>query len=122
VLAAVAHPAAGGQAVFVGSVRDHDGDRPVVSLDYSVHPSAAEVIRAIAARIAAEPDVLAVAVVHRFGSLVVGDLAIVAAVSTAHRAEAFDSCRRLVDTVKHELPMWKHQRFADGSTEWVGSC
>jgi molybdopterin synthase catalytic subunit len=122
VLAAVAHPAAGGQAIFVGTVRDHDQDRPVVSIDYTAHPSANEVIRAVAVRIAAEPDVLAVAVVHRVGSLAVGDLAIVAAVSSAHRAAAFDSCRRLVDSVKHELPVWKHQSFADGSTEWVGSC
>jgi molybdopterin synthase catalytic subunit len=122
VLAAVAHPAAGGQAVFVGTVRDHDVDRPVLSLEYSAHPSADEVIREVAGRIAAEPGVLAVAVLHRVGALVVGDVAIVAAVSTAHRAEAFDGCRRLVDTVKHELPVWKLQRFADGTTEWVGSC
>lgn len=122
VLAAVAHPAAGGQAIFVGTVRDHDNDKSVVALDYSAHPTAADVIRTVAAAVAAEDDVLAVAVVHRVGSLVVGDLAIVAAVSTAHRAQAFDSCRRLVDSVKHELPVWKHQVFADGSTEWVGSC
>ena len=43
-------------------------------------------------------------------------------VATAHRAEAFEACRRLVDTVKHDLPVWKLQHFADGSTEWVGSC
>jgi molybdopterin synthase catalytic subunit len=122
VLSAVAHRAAGGHAVFVGTVRDHDDDRPVDCLEYSAHPSAQDVIRAVAARTAAEPDVLAVAVVHRVGSLAVGDLAIVAAVSTAHRAEAFSSCQRLVDRVKHELPVWKHQRFADGSAEWVGSC
>ena len=122
VLAAVAHPAAGGQSVFVGTVRDHDEDRAVVSLDYSAHPTADEVIRTIAERIAAEPAVLGLAVVHRVGSLVIGDDAIVAAVATAHRGEAFDACRRLVDTVKHELPVWKLQRFSDGSSEWVGSC
>jgi molybdopterin synthase catalytic subunit len=122
VVAAVAHPAAGGQAVFVGTVRDHDDGRSVTSLDYTAHPSAADVIRNVAARFAAEPDVLGVAVLHRVGALAIGDPAIVAAVSTAHRAEAFDTCRRLVDAVKHELPVWKLQRFADGSTEWVGSC
>ena len=90
VLAAVAHPAAGGQSVFVGTVRDHDEDRAVVSLDYSAHPTADEVIRAIAERIAAEPAVLGLAVVHRVGSLVIGDDAIVAAVATAHRGEAFE--------------------------------
>jgi molybdopterin synthase catalytic subunit len=122
VVAAVAHPAAGGQAVFIGTVRDHDDGRSVTSLDYTAHPSADDVIRAVAARFAAEPDVLGVAVLHRVGALAIGDPAIVAAVSTAHRAEAFDTCRRLVDAVKHELPVWKLQRFADGSTEWVGSC
>jgi molybdopterin synthase catalytic subunit len=122
VLAAVAHPAAGGQSLFVGTVRNHDGDRDVVSLDYSAHPTAAEVIRSIAVRIAAEPEVLGLAVVHRVGSLGIGDDAIVAAVATVHRAEAFEACRRLVDTVKHDLPVWKLQHFADGSSEWVGSC
>jgi molybdopterin synthase catalytic subunit len=122
VLAAVAHPAAGGQSLFVGTVRDHDEDRSVTSLDYSAHPTAAEVIRGIAERIGAEPEVLGLAVVHRVGSLAIGDDAIIAAVATAHRAEAFDVCRRLVDTVKHDLPVWKLQHFADGSTEWVGSC
>ena len=122
VLAAVAHHSAGGQAVFVGTVRDDDAGRAVISLDYSAHPSAREVIRSLAAATADDPDVLRVAVLHRVGPLVVGDLAIVAAVSTAHRAEAFEHCRLLVDRVKHELPMWKLQRFADGSSEWVGSC
>jgi molybdopterin synthase catalytic subunit len=122
VLAAVAHPSAGGQAVFVGTVRDDDAGRAVVSMDYSAHPSAPGVIESLAGAVADDPAVLRVAVVHRVGSLVVGDLAIVAAVSTAHRAEAFDQCRLLVDRVKHELPVWKLQRFADGSSEWVGSC
>lgn len=122
VLAAVAHPAAGGQSVFVGTVRDHDDERAVTSLDYSAHPTADEVIRTIAERIAAEPAVLGLAVLHRVGSLAIGDDAIVAAVATAHRAEAFEACRRLVDTVKHDLPVWKLQHFVDGSTEWVGSC
>ena len=65
---------------------------------------------------------LGLAVLHRVGPLAIGDAAIVAAVATAHRAEAFDACQRLVDTVKHDLPVWKLQHFADGSTEWVGSC
>ena len=84
VLAAVAHPAAGGQSVFVGTVRDHDEDRAVTSLDYSAHPTADEVIRTIAERIAAEPAVLGLAVLHRVGSLAIGDDAIVAV--GGHRA------------------------------------
>ena len=69
--------------------------------------------------IAADPDVLAVAVSHRIGHLDVGDVAIVAAVSTAHRAEAFAVCARLVDEAKARLPIWKRQVFDDGTDEWV---
>ena len=65
------------------------------------------------------PDVLAIAVSHRVGMLEVGDVALVAAVSTAHRGEAFEICGRLVDEVKHRLPVWKRQVFADGTDEWV---
>ncbi len=117
--AAVGHPQAGGRALFCGVVRDHDHGRGVVELEYEGHPSAEQVLAAIAARFAAEPDVLALAVSHRIGHLAVGDIAIVAAVSTAHRREAFDLCARLVDEVKSALPIWKRQVFTDGSDEWV---
>ena len=73
----------------------------------------------IAEEFAAEPDVLALAVSHRVGTLAIGDVALVAVVSTAHRREAFDVCARLVDEVKHRLPIWKRQVFADGTDEWV---
>jgi molybdopterin synthase catalytic subunit len=52
----------------------------------------------------------------------VGDLAVVVAISCPHRAEAFAACRRLIDDLKREVPIWKHQRFADGTEEWVGAC
>ncbi len=120
VLSAVGRDRAGAVALFVGQVRDHDLGREVVALGYSAHPSAVEVVGQIAARYAARPGVEAVALVHRVGDLVVGDLAIVAAVSCAHRAEAFAACAALVEEVKAELPIWKHQRFIDGSAEWVG--
>ena len=61
------------------------------------------------------------AAVHRTGELAVGDLAVVVAVSCAHRGDAFDAARSLIDTLKAEVPIWKHQRFADGEEEWVGS-
>jgi len=122
VLAAVADPAAGGNAVFVGTVREEDGGRPVVSLEYSAHPSATEVLRALVTAASGRPGVLRAAVLHRVGTLAVGDVAVVAAVSAAHRGPALDACGELVEAVKHELPVWKHQRFADGTEEWVGSC
>jgi molybdopterin synthase catalytic subunit len=116
---AVADPAAGAVVSFAGVVRDHDGGRTVTLLEYESHPSAEAVLKEVAAEIAAEPQVRAVAVSHRVGVLRIGDVALAAAVSTAHRAQAFDACARLVDEVKARLPVWKRQVFADGTEEWV---
>ncbi|MCX5068326.1 molybdenum cofactor biosynthesis protein MoaE [Micromonospora lupini] len=117
--AAVADRRAGAVVSFKGVVRDHDHGRQVVSLEYEGHPSAAQVLREVADEIAADPDVYAVAVSHRVGPLAIGDVALVAAVSTAHRAAAFAACARLVDEAKARLPIWKRQVFADGGEEWV---
>jgi molybdopterin synthase catalytic subunit len=117
---AVADPAAGGIALFAGAVRDNDHDQNVTGLSYSAHPSAEAELRRVATKIAEKYGVTAVAVVHRTGDLDIGDLAVVAAVSCPHRAEAFDACHALIDELKASVPIWKHQRFADGSTEWVG--
>jgi molybdopterin synthase catalytic subunit len=116
---AVAEPRAGAVVSFQGVVRDHDGGREVVLLAYEGHPSAAAVLREVAAEIAADPEVYAVAVSHRVGVLKIGDVALVAAVSTAHRAAAFAACGRLVDEAKARLPIWKRQVFGDGTEEWV---
>lgn len=117
----VAHPAAGAVVSFAGVVRDHDGGRGVTRLVYEAHPSAAEIIATVAAEIAEDPAVYAIAVTHRIGPLEIGDVALAAAVSTAHRAAAFAACGRLVDEVKARLPIWKHQLFADGTDEWVNA-
>jgi molybdopterin synthase catalytic subunit len=117
--AAVADPAAGGLVLFCGVVRDHDGGRRVVELEYLGHPSAQRVLDRIVQGFAADPDVIALAASHRVGTLKIGDYALVAAVSTAHRHEAFAVCGRLVEQVKHQLPIWKRQVFDDGSDEWV---
>ncbi|MEU7865698.1 molybdenum cofactor biosynthesis protein MoaE [Dactylosporangium sp. NPDC049140] len=116
---AVADPAAGAVVSFAGVVRDHDGGRGVVELEYEGHPSAADVLAEVAAEIAADPAVRGLAVSHRVGRLEIGDVALAAAVSTAHRAEAFALCARLVDEVKARLPVWKRQVFTDGEEEWV---
>jgi molybdopterin synthase catalytic subunit len=116
---AVTDVGAGAVVVFQGVVRDHDDGRRVTVLEYEAHPSAEAVLREVAAEAAADPAVYAVAVSHRVGRLEIGDVALVAAVSTAHRAAAFAACARLVDEVKARLPVWKHQLFADGSDEWV---
>ena len=117
--AAVADPRAGAVVSFQGVVRDHDQGRGVTLLEYEGHPSAADVLREVAAEIAANSDVYAVAVSHRVGLLKIGDVALVAAVSTAHRAAAFTACARLVDEAKARLPIWKRQVFTDGTEEWV---
>lgn len=121
VLAAVADPAAGGTCVFIGTVRDADHGRDVTALEYEAHPTVEETLRTVAERVAADIPVCAVAAVHRVGSLSVGDLAVVVAVSAPHRGEAFDAGRKLIDDLKREVPIWKHQMFADGQDEWVGS-
>jgi molybdopterin synthase catalytic subunit len=117
--AAVSGDASGAVVVFSGVVRNHDHGRDVVSLEYVGHPSADQVLRACRDEIAADPLVHAVAVSHRIGELRIGDAALVAAVSAAHRAEAFAACARLVDIVKERLPIWKRQIFSDGTDEWV---
>jgi len=118
----VSGPTAGAVATFAGLVRNHDPsvEGMVIALDYSAHPDAPAVLQRIAEGIAADDDVLGVAVSHRTGHLAVGEAAIVAAVASAHRAAAFDACRRLVETVKAELPVWKREVLADGSHVWVG--
>jgi molybdopterin synthase catalytic subunit len=116
---AIAHPGAGACVVFCGVVRELDHGRAVAELEYQGHPSAEQVLREIAAELAADDDVLGLAVSHRVGVLGVGDVALVAAVATAHRQAAFAVCARLVDEVKHRLPVWKRQVFADGTDEWV---
>jgi molybdopterin synthase catalytic subunit len=119
----VAAAEAGAVVGFAGVVRNHDGGREVVRLEYSAHPHAGQVLFEAVAEVAADaPGVRAIAASHRIGSLQIGDAALVVAVAADHRAAAFDTCARLVDTIKERLPVWKHQFFADGSDEWVNSA
>lgn len=117
--AAVRDRVAGAEVSFCGVVRDHDGGRTVVRLEYSGYPTAERVLREVAEQIAADPDVTAIAVSHRIGLLEIGDVALVASVTAAHRKQAFDACELLVNEVKARLPIWKRQVFADGTDEWV---
>lgn len=114
---------AGAIVSFVGAVRNHDGGRDVTALNYSAHPTAADVVARVVAEVAAAAEgVRAVAVSHRVGNLAIGDAALVVAVAADHRQAAFATCALLVDEVKAQLPVWKHQIFADGTDEWVGSA
>jgi molybdopterin synthase catalytic subunit len=121
VVAAVSDRHAGGIALFLGAVRDHDHGRTVTALDYSAHPSAADLLRQVAEEVAGKhPEVVALSAIHRVGALEVGDLAVVVGASAAHRAEAFAACRSFIDTLKEQVPIWKREEFADGDHEWVG--
>lgn len=121
VLAAVEDPAAGGVVSFTGLVRADDGGRSVTSLDYSAHPSALARMQEVVEAVAAELPVVRVAALHRVGLLAIGDVAVVVAASAAHRDQAFEAARRLIDDVKAQVPIWKHQLFTDGTEEWVGT-
>lgn len=126
VLAAVQDPRAGGTAVFIGTVRDHDHGRDVARLGYSAHPTVEAMLRSVMEKVLADTSVpgrpvVRLAAVHRVGDLEIGDLAVVVAASAAHREEAFAACRRLIDDLKAQVPIWKHQAFSDGDEEWVGA-
>lgn len=121
VMAALDDDADGGVTVFVGRVRDHDGGKDVTGLDYSAHPTAADRLREVCEAVASRHDVDGVAAIHRVGTLAIGDLAVVVGTAAAHRDAAFAATRDLIDTLKSEVPIWKHQRFGDGSEEWVGT-
>ena len=118
----VADDAAGAGVTFGGVVRDHDGGRSVDHIEYSAHPDAGRIVAEVAADIVARFPLDAIAVVHRVGVLRVGDVALAAAVSGAHRQEAFAACAELVEEVKRRLPVWKKQQFPDGTHEWTGSA
>ena len=120
--AAADDPAAGAVVSFGGVVRNHDGGRSVTEIEYVGHPTAGAIVAEVAADVAARFPVDAVAVVHRVGTLRVGDVALAAAVSAAHRAEAFEATAELVEEIKRRLPVWKRQVFPDGSHEWTGSA
>ncbi|CAM3482251.1 molybdenum cofactor biosynthesis protein MoaE [Isoptericola cucumis] len=124
--ALVRDDACGAVATFTGYVRDHDDGRGVTRLHYEAHPDAATVLREVAERVArrtaeATGDRVRAAVVHRTGDLAIGDVAVVAAVAAGHRQAAFAAASDLVEELKAEVPIWKQQDFADGTSEWVAS-
>lgn len=115
----VADPAAGASVLFTGDVRDNDHGRSVIALTYEAHPSAQEALRQVALEVVETHEVIAVALAHRHGPIPIGESALVAAASARHRQQAFDACIALVELTKARIPIWKHQRFEDGTDEWV---
>lgn len=122
VLEHVQRASTGAAVLFVGLVRNHDGGRGVNWLEYSSHPSADDVLREVTAEILDDhPHVQALSAHHRIGRLDIGDVALVAVVSSSHRAASFRACEDLVERVKARIPIWKRQVFTDGDEEWVNS-
>lgn len=121
VMDALEDDASGGLTLFVGRVRDHDGGKGVTGLDYQAHPSALARLEEVAEKVAADHDVAGVAALHRTGHLAIGDIAVIVATASGHRGEAFAASRALIDILKAEVPIWKHQAFTDGTDEWVGA-
>ena len=115
----VANPHSGAIVTFCGDVRDHDGGKEVASLLYEIHPSAPEQIKLITESVIGRFEIEKVAVAHRYGDIAIGETAFAVAVSAAHRQAAFDACSAIVDEVKAKLPIWKHQKFTDGTDQWV---
>lgn len=119
-LALVRRPGAGGQTVFVGVVRDESDGRVVTRLEYSAYATmAVREMDRIAEEIEREIEGARVAVMHRTGSLAVGDAAVICAASAPHRGEAFKACRALIDRIKERVPIWKREIGPDGEA-WVG--
>jgi molybdopterin synthase catalytic subunit len=119
---AASDPTAGAIVLFIGTVRDHDHGRAVTALSYSAHPSAEAELTRVAEKIAAGYELMSIAVLHRTGDLRIGDVAVVAAAAAAHRGTAFAACEALIDELKATVPIWKHQLFSGGDSEWVNSA
>ncbi|WP_104091375.1 molybdenum cofactor biosynthesis protein MoaE [Arthrobacter sp. GMC3] len=125
-IAAVESERAGAVVSFSGVVRNHDGGKQVTRLSYSAHPLAQkalnDVVTSLSASVA-DPDghPVRIWVAHRVGPLEIGEPALVCAVASSHRAEAFEVCSALVERIKAEVPLWKEQFFTDGTVEWVGA-
>ena len=120
VLASVADREAGGADLFVGTVRRISGGKVVEGLTYEVYRKMAERKMAeIVERVRRKWPVVKLALVHRYGPLMVGEVSVAVAISCHHRAEAFEACRYAIDTIKGTLPMWKRERFRGGSEAWV---
>jgi len=113
-------PRAGAFAAFEGWVRQYNAGRPVRGLRYEAYVELAEregaqIVEEAMARFA----IVEARCVHRVGELTIGELAVWVGVTSAHRAPAFDACRYIIDEVKARVPIWKHEHYADGDSDWL---
>lgn len=120
----VSDPRFGGLAVFVGKVREFNVGRHVTGISYDLfEPLALRTFRAIGERARVEVGgPLKLYIAHAKGDLGLGDVAVVVAAGTPHRAEAFQACRLAIEAVKHEAPIWKQEHYVDGDSAWSEGC
>ncbi len=120
VLARVGGAEDGAVVLFVGTVRDHAEGRRVDGVSYDAYEAMArDVLHAVAVEAAALLGTERVAVVHRIGALDIGEVSVAIAVSSPHRAEAYEASRYVIEEIKKRLPVWKKERYADGEEVWV---
>ena len=120
VLGAVGDPGAGAVVLFLGTVRDNSGGKPVTGIEYEAYGPMAERRLAMTEQEVKRkwPSTRSVRIVHRVGGLKVGEVSVAVAVSSPHRADAFEACRYAIDRIKAGLPLWKRERVK-GTHRWV---
>jgi molybdopterin synthase catalytic subunit len=120
-----ASPADGALCLFAGVVRNHNDSRAVLRLEYQAYDEMAlSEMRAIETDVRGRWPITSVAIVHRLGTLGIGEVSVAVAIASPHRAEAFEACRHAIDTLKRTVPIWKKEFYADGSVwlEGPGAC
>ena len=117
---AVRSPSCGAVCLFLGTVRELTEGKRTVALDYEAYPSMAEkVLAQVESETRQRWPVVEMALIHRLGHLILGDVSVAVAVSCPHRAQAFEACRYAIDRLKEVVPIWKRENWADGTSEWV---
>lgn len=120
ILAQVASNEAGAVVLFLGTTREFTKGRQTTSLDYECYPRMAEAeLAELEAQACAKWPLVHVSIVHRLGRLGLGEASIAIAVSSPHRQAAFEAGKWLIDTIKEDVPIWKQENWADGTSEWV---
>ena len=120
VVAFVADPAAGGTCIFLGTVRDRSDAGGVTGLTYEAWDELAlERLERLGEELLAAWPLRKAAILHRTGDLGVGEVSVVVACSASHRAEAFEACRRGIERLKADAPIWKKEHLMAGESHWV---
>ena len=119
----VQHEQAGAVLIFCGDIRNHSQQKEVSFLEYEAHESmAVKQISNVVNEAKKKWELHSVEVIHRLGKLAVKDCSIAIAVSTSHRAEAYEASKYIIDTIKHSVPIWKKEHFVDGNSKWSKGC